>query len=57
MATVIKELAQQDEKLLKYSARAARLSGDTMARSHMRRKKAINAVTKSAYATFQLPPW
>src|SRR5690242_11436704 len=28
-----------------------------MLSSHMTMKKAIIAVTKSAYATFQLPPW
>ena len=42
---------------LKYSKIAAFLSLLTELTSHITRKKAIIAVTKSAYATFQAPPW
>jgi hypothetical protein len=40
----------------KKSAMPRRCSSVVALSSHMRRKKAIIAVTKSAYATFQAPP-
>jgi len=45
------------EKFLKYVASLTLFSGEDIFNSHMTRKKAISAVTKSAYATFHEPPW
>ena len=50
------ELESKLRSPLKYAARPALVSGGTMLRIHNRRKKAIMAVTKSAYATFHAPP-
>ena len=42
---------------LKYSAMPRRCLSVVAFSSHISRKNAIMAVTKSAYATFQAPPW